>query len=290
MWFQRSRVRDPSIALSFGTAWVNSVTTLEAIILGIIQGLTEFLPVSSSGHLTLAQHLLGFKDLKNFIFFDLVCHLGTLLAIFFVYSKEIKDVLFNDRQKLVQLILGIIPLFPLVLVLKPIEDIFDQPQLLGFFFMITALLLYLGVTFVGALKRYVKGSKNQDAVIIGLFQALAIFPGISRSGSTISAGRLLGWSRSDAMSFSFLLAIPTILGGSLIETIKVCTQLGEGCSLNLSATVYVTGFLTSLIVGYGALRLLMRLVLEGQLHLFVWYCLLISLFCFYLFPLRLFDF
>src|SRR5258705_3070450 len=123
-----SRVQVPSIAqLSPFLA----MSTFEAIILGIIQGLTEFLPVSSSGHLELGQYVLGLTHLDRYVLFNLVCHLGTLCAVFAVFLPQIKDTLVSDRKKLIQVIIGTLPLFPLVLLMKPIKSLFDQPQYLG---------------------------------------------------------------------------------------------------------------------------------------------------------------
>jgi undecaprenyl-diphosphatase len=133
-----SRVRAPSIALFY-----YNMTFFEAIILGIIQGLTEFFPISSSGHLELGQYFLGFNHLENYIFFDLICHLGTLLALFLVFWKEIYG-FFLDRKYLSHIAIATLPLFPLVLIIKPLKTFFDQPQYLGFCFLFTAFLLYLG--------------------------------------------------------------------------------------------------------------------------------------------------
>jgi len=254
---------------------VQQVSTLEAIILGIIQGLTEFLPVSSSGHLALSQTLLGLKNLEQYILFDLICHLGTLLAIVWVYHKEIRKVLFKDHTQLLQIIVGILPLFPLLLIIKPIKSTFDQPQYLGYFFLTTSLILFLGIRFAETIKTSTK-KRWSDPLIIGIFQALAIFPGISRSGSTISAARILGWSRDNSVKFSFLLAIPTILGGATIEGLQLISNPTQTLTQHIPLQAYFAGFLTSLLVGYVALRLLMKMVTQDKLMIFVWYCLILG--------------
>lgn len=251
-----------------------SMTTLEAFILGIIQGLTEFLPVSSSGHLELSQYLIGLQNLDQYVFFNLICHVGTLIAIILVYFSHIQETIFTDHTRLRQIILGTLPLFPLVLIMKPIKQFFDKPEYLGFCFLITAILLYLGIRSKPSASNSNRERPWRDALMIGLFQAFAILPGVSRSGSTISAGRMLGWQRQDAISFSFLLAIPAILGGVVLESFHVwkLAQLP-----NVGWTQYVVGFSTSLVVGYFALKLLMKLAAKDRFIYFVWYCLFIGI-------------
>lgn len=248
--------------------YISFMSIIEAILLGIIQGLTEFLPVSSSGHLELGQHLLGFTNLDKYIFFDLVCHLGTLVALLVVFAKQIRDI---QRSKLLWVIIGTLPLFPLVFFMKPIKDIFNQPQYLGYCFLFTALLLYLG----GRVRMPFERKSWRDALVIGVFQAIAILPGISRSGATISAGRLLGWKAEEAATFSFLLAIPAILGGIMLESL----HLFKGNQLIFSEVgllQYICGFLFSLGIGYVALRALMQLAAKDKFVYFVWYCMAIG--------------
>jgi undecaprenyl-diphosphatase len=258
---------------------MHTMTTIEAILLGIIQGLTEFLPVSSSGHLELGQFFLGFSHLEGYVLFNLVCHLGTLLAICCIFMTEIKTALLYDKQQRMQLLLGTLPLFPLVFLLKPIKALFDQPQYLGYFFLITALLLYLGTKIDKLSFQQSQTASPQrlrrDALVIGLFQAIAILPGISRSGATISAGRMLGWEAQRAVRFSFLLAIPAILGGVVLETLQLFKAPSSLPSLNPLA--YAAGFTTSFLVGYLALRLLIQLASRDKFIYFAWYCLFLGI-------------
>ncbi|HEY4831814.1 MAG TPA: undecaprenyl-diphosphate phosphatase, partial [Waddliaceae bacterium] len=154
------------------------MTTFEAIVLGIIQGLTEFFPISSSGHLTLAQSLFGLTNIENYILFDLVCHLGTLCAIFLTFASQIKNLFTTDRSKFIQVIVGTLPLFPLVLFLKPIEEKFGEPQYLGFCFFYTALTLFIGLKWGKEVPPHLLEKKKwRDALTIGIFQAIAILPG-----------------------------------------------------------------------------------------------------------------
>lgn len=254
------------------------MSTFEAIILGIIQGLTEFLPVSSSGHLELGQLFFGMNDLHQYIIFDLVCHLGTLLAIFWVLLPEIKSMLTTNRERFLQVCLGTLPLFPLLLIMKPIKSTFDNPQALGFCFLITAALLYAGIRFGKTVSaETVRKNRWRDAVVIGIFQAVAILPGVSRSGSTISAATMLGWGKKEAIAFSFLLAIVAILGGTTIELLQLFFKQEYATLPQLGWQQYTAGFITSFFVGAGSLLLLMKLAAKDCFIYFVWYCVALGL-------------
>lgn len=246
------------------------MTSWEAFFLGLIQGITEFLPISSSGHLELGQYFLGFQDLHRYIFFNLICHLGTLCAIVLMFRSKIKEVLTKDPTYCLQLLVATLPLVPLVFVLKPIKAFFDHPQYLGFCFILSGFLLFLGTYF--KIRNSEKKTRSwTDSAMIGIFQAFAILPGISRSGSTISAAQLLGWKKSEAIYFSFLLAIPAILGGTILETFQLFQA--EQIQMNLSLNAFVIGFFTSFFVGYLTLRLLLRIVAQDKWIYCAWYCL-----------------
>ncbi|MBS4167550.1 undecaprenyl-diphosphate phosphatase [Parachlamydia sp. AcF125] len=249
------------------------MSILEAIFLGIIQGLTEFLPVSSSGHLKLMQSLIGFQNLDQYILFDLICHLGTLGAIFIFFAKEIKETLTSNRLRLLQIALATLPLFPLAIFLKPIESIYQKPHLLGFFFLITSFLLFLGVY---CQKEGPSPPRWRTPFLIGCFQALAIFPGISRSGATISGAKLLGWRMHEALTFSFLIAIPAIVGGIVLETLKFITTNSVAPPVPIPA--YCAGLLASLCVGYASLFFLQKMALPHRFLWFAWYCLALGVF------------
>ena len=252
------------------------MTLLEAFILGIVQGLTEFLPVSSSGHLELMQYFLGFEQLHNYLFFGLICHLGTLGAIFYIFSAQIKSSLTYRKTLLVQLILGTLPLFPLVLLIKPIKAFFDRPEYLGFCFLITAFLIFASESLRFHLPMTQQKKRWLDPLIIGIFQAFAVLPGISRSGSTISAARFLGWNKEDAIQFSFLLAIPAICGATVLEVWQLWKQPASILA-KMQVQHYIIGFTTSFIVGCMALRLLQKLMITNKWSYFGWYCLFLGL-------------
>lgn len=254
------------------------MSIFEALFLGILQGITEFLPVSSSGHLVLGQYLLGFRNLNKLVDFTLACHLGTLLSVFVFFWRDIWNIITKDHKKILWVILGTLPLFPLALFAEPIKEMFDKVQYLGWFFMITALLLYLATYYGRNLP--VQGLEKKrwsDSLIIGLFQALAILPGVSRSGSTISGARLLGWEPKDAVTFSFLLSIPAILGGCILEFGKVYFK-NYSSGVDISFAAYAAGFLSAFIVGCGALALLVKVVQTNRLMIFSWYCLALGIF------------
>ena len=251
------------------------MSTWQAFLLGLIQGITEFLPVSSSGHLALGQYFFGFEHLQDYILFDLVCHLGTLIAILYVFFPIIKESLTTDTSRFWQVVLGTLPLFPLVLILKPLKGLFDQPQLLGPCFLITSCILFASLYFRFPLPTQRNTRSWKDPLTIGLFQAAAILPGISRSGATISAARLLGWQKEQAIQFSFLLAIPAILGGTVIEGWHAWQAPDTALSVNPLA--FIVGFITSFLVGCFSLWILIRLVIQDKWIYFAWYCLMLGI-------------
>lgn len=246
------------------------MNSLQALVLGIIQGITEFLPVSSSGHLLMFQCFLGLDSLSNYLFFDLVCHLGTLAAILVVFRKEIFEA-FRSGKKLMQIGVALLPLFPLLLVMKQIKGAYEGIDYLGYFYLISAALLTLAV-----FSKEKEASENPPLfhfLLIGVFQALAILPGISRSGATIAAALLLGWSLPQAVRFSFLLAIPTILGGFLYEWMK--HSFTETSAINFQD--YAIGFILSFVVGGAVLLILKALKSKKMLIPFAIYCLLVGI-------------
>lgn len=258
------------------------MTYFQAFLLGIVQGITEFIPVSSSGHLVLLQSIFGFEDPHRYLLFDLVCHLGTLFSIFVIFAKRIASLFGKDVRTLIQVAIGTLPLGILVFLISYIEKIFANPWLLSISFSLTAVLLFLTSMCKKDTPPLVLQKRSwRDAFIVGLFQLVAVVPGISRSGSTIAAARFLGWPKRDAVTFSFLLAIPAILGGLSFEVLR--TFFSSSHSLQPTAVsdfgVYAIGFMTSFISGCASLALLIRLVLSNSLVYFAWYCLFLGIFC-----------
>lgn len=248
----------------------------DALFLGIIQGFTEFLPISSSGHLAIGKHLFGLEKESSFLLFTLVCHLGTLGVILFLFRDSIRQALFSHSDRFWQILLATLPLFPLALLLKPIKQLMNQQELIGPGFLLTSCFLFMGL--YCRFPNYKKG-KWKDPLVIGLSQAVAIFPGISRSGSTISMAQCLGWEKEEAVRFSFLLAIPAILGSfalELFETLKAGTLSYEIDSWQMLETLAI-GFFASFFFGFLALKTVIHLLMKNKWYYFAWYALFVGL-------------
>ncbi len=262
-----SRVRAPSIAHFF------SVDLVTAFFLGLIQGVTEFLPVSSSGHLTLAELLMGLKLDEEMLLFNVFSHLGTLFVIFFVFRQEIFQLFQRKSPMRTALIIGTIPLFFFVPLFKVIKASFGAPQVLGLSFAFTGCILLLG----DRLKMSV--ASKWRPIIVGMAQTVALFPGVSRSGMTISAGRVAGFSNQEAIQFSFLLAIPAVLGSL---TLEIYHLFRDEMTYMVDPLPLSVAIITSFIVGFFSLGLLKALGRMGKLGYFAWYCLALSGLTFYL--------
>lgn len=247
------------------------MSLFEAFIFGLLQGITEFLPVSSSAHLKLAKLILGVESSESQVVFDLVCHLGTLGAVLFYLKGEIISLFHKDQRKLSLLVFATLPLIPCYFLLKPLRDFASQPSLLGICLMVT------GAIIMGGQKiRYTpqKSSSIRDAIWIGTIQSAALIPGISRSASTISCARVLGWNAKEAVRFSFLLSIPTIIGGNCLELLKI--SLSSKALPPISPAVCIIGFFASLCCGCIVVRFAMKFLEKGNLKPFAWYCLAIG--------------
>jgi undecaprenyl-diphosphatase len=270
------------------------MTTASAVLLGIVQGLTEFLPVSSSGHLVLFQQLLGFRDPP--VFFDICVHVGTLAAVFVFFREDISAMLRSVARLLrlalsrrlsksllaedphlrmaLMIVIGSIPTAILGLLFKQIvEELFASPILVGLALLVTGALLWT-TRRVKSVEDGARGGRFTvpNALLIGLVQGIAIIPGISRSGSTISAGLLLGLERETAARFSFLLSVPAILGATLLGVRDAALRPGGADLLAVLA-----GAAAAAGMGYLALRALVPMVRRGRIHLFAPYCWLAGL-------------
>lgn len=238
------------------------MSLFQAIILGLVQGLTEFFPVSSSAHLKLMKWLLGMQTGAEFVYFDLMCHAGTLVALLVFLRKEIWEVIKTPR-KMALYLLALGPLVPAYFLLKPVRVMLSEPGYLGYALMATGLLLW-----AASRKKEIGESKKWGHVLcIGVMQTMALIPGISRSGSTIAMGRFCGWKWKEAAQFSFLLAVPTILGGELLETLR------GHASEDVSVGCYATGFLVSLLVGLGSVRFVFWIYEREKVRPLAAYCL-----------------
>jgi undecaprenyl-diphosphatase len=244
--------------------------------LGVIQGVTEFLPVSSSGHLVIAQYLLGINSPGNTL--EILFHFGTLLSVIFVFFNEIKLILISLHERNTQIIVCylIIATIPAVFVgigLKDyLLDIFDSVKYVGLALLFTGSVLILSSKFKHSQKKH----SFFSSLAIGLAQALAIIPGISRSGLTISMSIFLGIAPKEAAKFSFLLSIPIILGASLLGVFEL-----ENDGMIDSLTIFVAIF-TSFIIGILALKFLLKMLEVGKFHFFGVYCLGAGIFAIFL--------
>jgi len=266
------------------------VSPFEAILLGIVQGLTEFLPISSSGHLVLFQHLLGFRQPE--ILFDVCLHVGTLAAVCAVFFKDILQITTtilrlpaksraagglknlyraDEAVRMAALIvLGSVPTGLLGLLFHQYaERIFTSVALVGVMLLVTGCMLWFTrrVTDRG---RPALGLTAKDALLVGLAQGMAILPGISRSGATISAALVVGVDRKTAGRYSFLLSIPAILGALLLEADASMSQTSIPVSTMLIGAVAAAG------VGYAALKILLFVVHRGKIYRFAPYCWLVG--------------
>jgi undecaprenyl-diphosphatase len=247
------------------------MTVLEAIILGAVQGLTEFLPVSSSGHLVLFQKILGTSGPA--LFFDTMVHGGTLIAVFAVLWPDIWSLLKRPVQPLTAyLILGTLPAVVVALAFSDaIEGAFESGAFLGFAFLITALLLALAEILSKRARRLRQKEEMTwaDSLIIGIYQALAIIPGVSRSGSTLSASLARGLNRDFAARFSFLLSIPAILGALVLQLKDLVA--GSAPGINAGVLPLAAGTISAGAVGFFAIKIMLKLVRERSLWGFAAY-------------------
>jgi undecaprenyl-diphosphatase len=257
------------------------MSLFHAFLLGLLQGLTEFLPVSSSAHLKIAKLMCGIENSESLVIFDLMCHLGTLVAILYFFRKEIYILFTLERKKLGLICIAMLPLIPCYVLLKPVRDFASAPQCLGFCLMGTAVILFLGERW--RIKRRDPLNRGvKDVLYIGMMQASALIPGISRSASTISCARVLGWEASEAVRFSFLLSIPTVIGGNCLELLKM--SLSSEPLPSISVRACAIGFLTACIAGLAIVRFAITFLQKGNLRPFAWYCLIVgSVFTFNLF-------
>jgi len=249
------------------------MSIIEAIVLGLVQGLTEFLPVSSSGHLVLLQKLFGIT--APALFFDTMLHAGTLLAIIAVLWRDIWAIL----KKIIQPLTGflIIATIPAVIAALAFGDIiehtFESGKFLGFCFLVTSIILVTAEKLSKVNNAEKTKSMNFfDALIIGIMQAIAIIPGISRSGATISGALFRKLDRGFAARFSFLLSIPAILGALVLQVKDLLKNRATETAIeNIGAAAVITGTVTAAIAGFFAVKLMFKVIREKSLYGFAIY-------------------
>lgn len=245
----------------------------KAVLLGLVQGVTEFLPVSSSGHLVLVQSLLGLQE--GIMTFDIFLHFGTLVSVGIAFWPDLKGmILFRpDQRRLDYMILiGTIPTGIIGLACKGLfERVFHSVLIVGVMLLVTGGILWLS-EHTAKRRKDLAEMRPPDAFIIGLIQGLAMIPGISRSGSTIVGGLFRGFQRDQAARFSFLLAMPAVFGATLLEV----WELIRSGAAELRLFPLAAGTLTAVISGYFAIRFLMRLLKDHSLQPFAYYCWLVG--------------
>ena len=263
------------------------MTYLTAFLLGLIQGVAEFLPISSSGHLAIAQNLLGLESAGSVPeFFDVLLHLGTLIAVFAAYWKDICAMVVEffrgigdlahrstpspvppARRLILLIIVGTLPLFVVLPVRRAVQGLGDNMVFVGAALIVTGFLLFL-------CDRVRKGRKTErsatwaDALLVGVGQAVATLPGVSRSGMTITAGCFVGYERTFAVRFSFLLSIPAVLGANILS-------IGDAVKAGINGAevpMYLVGVVTAAVVGYLCIRLLKYVADKGRFGAFAYYC------------------
>ena len=263
------------------------MSLFSAILLGLVQGITEFLPISSSGHLAIAEELLSFTGASNVPgFFDVLLHLGTLVAVFVAYWGDIKEMVLEffcgvrdlknrstpsplppARRLIVLIIVATLPLFVIVPFKDTIEGLAGNLYFVAFALIATGCMLFFS-------DRVKKGRKTEktatmkDAFIVGLGQAIATCPGISRSGTTITVGCFVGYERSFAVRFSFLMSIPAILGANILS-LKDALEAGIIWG---DVPVYLVGVAVAALSGYACIRLLKMIAAKGKFGAFAYYC------------------
>ena len=261
------------------------MTYLSSFIMGLVQGLAEFLPISSSGHLAIAENLLGMETAVP-EFFDVLLHLGTLLAVFVAYWGEICEMIVEFFRGIGDIVHGTTPrqvpparrlillivvaTLPLLLVLpfhKKVQALSGNMVFVGAALVVTGFLLF-------ACDLLCKGKKTEgratmvDALVVGVAQAIATLPGISRSGMTISAGCFCGFERKFAVRFSFLMSIPAILGANILAL----ADAAKAGIIWSEVPMYMVGVITAAVVGYACIRLLKLIAEKGRFGAFSYYC------------------
>ena len=263
------------------------MTLLSSVLLGVIQGVTEFLPVSSSGHLAIAEHLLNVSGASaSPPFFDVLLHLGTLFAVFAAYWEDIRDMVLEffygvsdlvhrttprrvppARRMILLIIVGTLPLFAVLPIKDTIESLGDNMYFVASALLATGCLLFAS-DHVRRGRKTEKSATMLDALLVGVGQALATCPGLSRSGTTITAGCFVGFDRKFAVRYSFLMSIPAILGANILSLKDAL----EGDILWAEVPIYLVGVAVSAVVGYACIRLIRLVADKGKFGFFAYYC------------------
>lgn len=265
---------------------------LMSILMGLIQGVTEFLPISSSGHLTLFQAFFGMEDVEsNHMLFTVMLHFGTFISVCIMYRQDIWDMirefflgiaaLFSPsrrggaippaRRMVLLVIVGTLPLFVMVFLKGYIDAFFTNPIPVSVMLLVTGFLLFFSDRLAQG-RKTVKSAAVVDGLIVGCAQAVAVIPGLSRSGTTISVGMMRGFDRNFAVRFSFLLSLPAVVGANILELKDALTAENFAADVLPQMPVYLVGVVIAAVVGCFAIRLVKSLADKGKFGKFAWYC------------------
>jgi len=260
---------------------------LYAIFLGIVQGVAEFLPISSSGHLSIFQNFMGLDNPEESnLFFDVLLHFGTLIAVFVAYREEILDLIvefismlkrerspmgraagLSNRRMILLVILGTLPLFLILPIKDKVEGLYSNTLFIGGALLVTGLILFFSDR-LGHGHKTERNSTIGDALLVGVSQALATVPGLSRSGTTISCGLCCGFERTFAVKYSFFLSIPAVLGANILSLVDA---ISAGIDWTLFPK-YLAGVAAAMVSGYLSIRFLKRLAEKRGFGGFAYYC------------------
>ncbi|MCD8007571.1 MAG: undecaprenyl-diphosphate phosphatase [Clostridiales bacterium] len=264
------------------------MTYLQSAFLGLVQGIAEFLPISSSGHLSLFQNFLGLQSAEeSSLFFDVLLHLGTLIAVFVVYWRDIWEMILEffrwigdvahsrtkdkpvppARRMILLIIVGTLPLFLVLPIKDAVDSLYSNTYFIGFALLVTGTLLFVSDRMAHG-KKTEKTATIVDALVVGCAQGLATVPGLSRSGTTIAAGLLRGYQREYAVRYSFLMSIPAVIGANILS-LKDAFEAGIDADM---VPIYLAGVLVAAVSGYFAIRLVNLLSDKGKFGAFAYYC------------------
>jgi len=248
------------------------MSLVQAVILGVVQGITEFFPISSSGHLVIMQNIFGFR--KDMLVFDIFLHFGTLISIVIFFRKDIMDMMRKGSQVLKFIVIGCVPTFLIGILLKGIaEPLFTDARLVGSCLIITGIFLFIASFFAAYWKKIRKDRPVGilNSLVIGIAQGIAVIPGISRSGATIGAGLIAGLNEEAALKFSFLLALPAVLGANLLKARQICGNL-----VSIDALPFAIGGIAAMVTGLAAIKALFGILKRNMLFLFGIYCIFVG--------------
>ena len=257
-----------------------------AIVLGMVQGVAEFLPISSSGHLSLLQHFFGMEELDTL--YNILLHFATLIAVCVVYWRDVVDMIVEffrgiaslfsrqgghgnppeGRRLVLLVILGTLPLFLILPFDDMVEGLGANPVFVSAMLLVTGCILFLSDRYGGG-RKTVRTATVRDVLLVGVAQGAATIPGLSRSGTTISAGMALGFDRNFAVRYSFLMSLPAVFGATLLKVVKVAKS---GVLDTKLLPMYLTGMVVAGVVGYFSIRLVKLLADKGKFGRFAYYC------------------